>query len=79
MIHKKEMTSTMKTKTISTKMMNFFAKNFEDINKIKQDIPNELSNVGHTGIKETISKKNEKKIKRIKEYQIWVTTHLKVL
>ena len=66
----------MKTKIISTKMMNFFAKNFEDINKIKQDIPNELSNVGHTGIKERTSKS---KIKRIKEYKIWVTTHLKVL
>ena len=51
----------MKTKIISTKMMNFFAKNFEDINKIKQDIPNELSNVGHTGIKERTSKKIEKK------------------
>ena len=61
MVHKKEMTSTMKTKIISTKMMNFFAQNFEDINKIKQDIPNELSNVGHTGIKERTSKKIEKK------------------
>ena len=50
----------MKTKIISTKMMNFFAKNFEDINEIKQDIPNELSNVGHTGIKERTSKKIEK-------------------
>ena len=57
----------MKTKIISTKMMNFFAKHFEDINKIKQDIPNELSNVGHTGIKERTSKKIEKnkKNKRI--------------
>ena len=60
MIHKKEMTSTINTKIILTKMMNFFAENIEEINKMKQDIPNELSNVRHTRIKERACKKNAK-------------------
>ena len=54
------MTSTMETKIISTKMMNFLAENIEEINKMKQDIPNELSNVRQTRIKERTCKKNAK-------------------
>ena len=41
-------------------MINFFAENIEEINKMKQDIPNELSNVRHTRIKERVCKKNAK-------------------
>ena len=41
-------------------MMNFFAENIEEINKMKPDIPNEPSNVRHTRIKERTCKKNAK-------------------
>ena len=41
-------------------MMNFLAENIEEINKMKQDIPNELSNVRQTRIKERTFKKNAK-------------------
>ena len=48
----------------------FIAKNFEEISKMKEDILNEQSKVRHTEIKE---KEPER------EWQIWVTTRLKVL
>ena len=45
---------------------------------MKEDILNELSNKRCSEIKHSLKEKC-KVIKRIKEWQIWVTTHLKVL
>ena len=62
MIHKKEMTSVMKTKTILRKRMNllFIAKNFEEISKLKGNILNELSNVRYTEIETQRERERER-------------------